>query len=222
MALSRALANRAVWGYWPPNGSFTGETKYDMFAWDMARFGDWADAAFTKARVGDQYAHRFKIHFPNEERDAGRPVRTRPIFEKQKELGATFGLNYGWEHALYFDAETPETAGFTRQGWWHSVGREAQMLRDSVGVIDISNFGKYSVKGAGAEEWLNAVFANKMPSVVGRSCLTPLIGKRGGIAGDATVTKLGEDEYWGGQFGHGRTLSTALLSNGGSAQGHDV
>jgi dimethylglycine dehydrogenase len=173
-----------------------GETKYDMFAWDMARFGDWADAAFTKARVGDQYAHRFKIHFPNEERDAGRPIRTRPIFEKQRELGATFGLNYGWEHALYFDSETPETAGFTRQGWWHSVGREAQMLRDSVGVIDISNFGKYSVKGAGAEEWLNEVFANKMPSVVGRSCLTPLIGKRGGIAGDATVTKLGEDEYW--------------------------
>lgn len=173
-----------------------GETKYDMFAWDMARFGDWADAAFTKARVGDQYAHRFKIHFPNEERDAGRPVRTRPIFKKQKELGATFGLNYGWEHALYFDADIPETAGFTRQGWWHSVGREAQMLRDNVGVIDISNFGKYSVKGAGAEDWLNAVFANKMPSVVGRSCLTPLIGKRGGIAGDATVTKLGEDEYW--------------------------
>ena len=83
-----------------------GETKYDMFAWDMARFGDWADAAFTKARVGDQYAHRFKIHFPNEERLAGRPVRTRPIFEKQKELGATFGLNYGWEHALYFDVDT--------------------------------------------------------------------------------------------------------------------
>jgi dimethylglycine dehydrogenase len=41
------------------------------------------------------------------------------------------------------------------------------MLRDSVGVIDISNFGKYSVKGAGAEDWLNAVFANKMPSAVG-------------------------------------------------------
>ena len=55
-----------------------GESQYDMFAWDVARFGDWADKAFTKARVGDQYAKRFAIHFPNEERDAGRPVRTRP------------------------------------------------------------------------------------------------------------------------------------------------
>jgi dimethylglycine dehydrogenase len=34
-----------------------------------------------------------------------------------------------------------------------------------------------------------------MPSVAGRSCLTPLIGKRGGIAGDFTVTKLADDDY---------------------------
>ncbi|MBO6886282.1 MAG: FAD-dependent oxidoreductase, partial [Marivita sp.] len=72
-----------------------GEMQYDMFAWDIARFGDWADAKFTKARVGDQYAHRFKIHFPGEERAAGRPVRTRPVYEMQKDRGAVFGLNYG-------------------------------------------------------------------------------------------------------------------------------
>ena len=40
----------------------------------------WADKTFTKARVGDQYANRFKIHFPNEERAAGRPVRMRPVY----------------------------------------------------------------------------------------------------------------------------------------------
>jgi len=31
---------------------------------------------------------------------------------------------------------------------------------------------------------------------VGRSCLTPLISVRGGIAGDATVTRVAEDEFW--------------------------
>ena len=173
-----------------------GEMKYDMFAWDMARFGDWADKAFTKARVQDAYAHRFKIHFPGEEREAGRPVRTRPAYQMQKELGAVFGLNYGWEHPAYFDAETPDSAGFTRQPWWESVRREARMLREKAGIIDISNFAKYRVKGAGAEDWLNAVFANRMPRAVGKSCLTPLIGVRGGIAGDATVTRIAEDEFW--------------------------
>ncbi|MXQ07281.1 FAD-dependent oxidoreductase [Alphaproteobacteria bacterium GH1-50] len=173
-----------------------GEPTLDLFGWDMARFGAWAGKAFTKARVGDQYAHRFKIHFPGEERDAGRPVRTRPVHADQKSLGAVFGLNYGWEHPLYFDANTPDSAGFTRQPWWESVGREARMLRDHVGVIDISNFAKYRVKGPGAEDWLNAVFASRMPTKVGRSCLTPLIGRRGGIAGDFTVTRLDDQEFW--------------------------
>ncbi|PXW70375.1 dimethylglycine dehydrogenase [Loktanella sp. PT4BL] len=174
-----------------------GESDYDMFAWDVARFGPWADAKFTKARVGDQYAKRFAIHFPNEERSAGRPVRTRPVYEKQKAMGAVFGLNYGWEHPLWF-ADAPdvaETNGFTRQNWFAPVGREARMLRQAAGIIDISNFAKYLVKGPGAADWLNAVFANHMPKAVGRSCLTPLIGVNGGIAGDFTVTRLAEDAF---------------------------
>ncbi|MDF1718497.1 MAG: FAD-dependent oxidoreductase [Antarcticimicrobium sp.] len=175
-----------------------GETQYDMFAWDMARFGDWADAGFTKAKVRDVYANRFSIHFPNEERAAGRPVRTRPVYEMQRGMGAVFGLNYGWEHPLWFaDAQgTQDTNGFTRQNWWGPVGAECRMLRQRAGIIDISNFAKYRVAGPGAEDWLNALFANRMPRAVGRSCLTPLIGRRGGIAGDFTVTRLGEEEFW--------------------------
>ena len=173
-----------------------GEPSLDLFGWDLARYGAWASKAFTKARVQDQYANRFKIHFPGEERSAGRPVRQRPAHALQRRMGAVFGLNYGWEHPLYFDADTPDTAGFTRQPWWHSVGREARLLREVAGIIDISNFAKYRVQGPGAEAWLNAVFANRMPTRTGRSCLTPLIGKRGGIAGDFTVTRLAEDEFW--------------------------
>lgn len=175
-----------------------GEPSLDMFAWDMARFGHWAGKAFTKARVQDQYSHRFKIHFPNEERAAGRPVRTRPAYDMQKGMNAVFGLNFGWEHPLWYAAEgepREETIGFTRQNWWGPVGREARMLRERAGIIDISNFAKYEVKGAGAEAWLNALFANRMPTKIGRSCLTPLIGKRGGIAGDFTVTRLADDEF---------------------------
>ncbi|MDR9427331.1 MAG: FAD-dependent oxidoreductase [Salibaculum sp.] len=174
----------------------SGESRYDMFAWDVARFGKWAETAFTRARVVDQYAHRFAIHFPGEERAAGRPVRVRPVYETQKAMGAVFGLNYGWEHPAYFDADTPDSAGFTRQPWFDSVGREAKMLRETLGVIDISNFAKYRVAGPGAEGWLDAVFANRMPREVGRSCLTPLIGVRGGIAGDFTVTRMGDEDFW--------------------------
>ena len=175
-----------------------GEPSLDIFVWDLARFGDWATPAFTKARVRDVYTTRFKIHFPNEERGAGRPVRMRPAYKMQAEIGALFGLNSGWEHPLWFAAEGEpgqETIGFARQNWWAPVGREALMLRERAGIIDISNFAKYEVRGPGAESWLEALFANHMPKQVGRSCLTPLIGKRGGIAGDFTVTRLEAETF---------------------------
>jgi len=175
-----------------------GEPRMDMFGWDLARFGDWADKAFTRARVADQYAHRFKIHFPNEERSAGRPVRTRPVHARQTAMGAVFGLNYGWEHPLWFatgDDPRTETAGFDRQNWWLPVGREVRSLRDKAGIIDISNFARYRITGPGAREWLDALLANRLPVQPGRSCLAPLIGRRGGIAGDFTVTCLSHDDY---------------------------
>ncbi len=174
-----------------------GEPQYDMFAWDLARFGDWADKKFTKARVQDAYTHRFAIHFPNEERSAGRPARVRPAYQMQKDMGCVFGLNCGWEHPLWF-ADQPgvtDTNGFTRQNWWEPVGREVRMLRDHVGVIDISNFGNYVIKGPGAHDWLDRLVANRVPTEIGRSCLTPLISVRGGVAGDFTITKTAEDEY---------------------------
>jgi len=124
-------------------------------------------------------------------------VRTRPVYEMQKDLGGVFGLNYGWEHPAWF-ADTPgtkDTNGFTRQNWWAPVGDECRMLREHAGIIDISNFAKYTVRGTGASDWLDAIFANKMPRAVGRSCLTPLIGVNGGIAGDFTVTKLGDEDF---------------------------
>lgn len=174
-----------------------GESQYDMFAWDVTRFGEWADKAFTMARVEDQYAKRFAIHYPNEERSVGRPVRTRPVYELQKSMGAVFGLNYGWEHPTWFadKAGAQDTNGFIRQNWFEPVGAECRMLRENAGIIDISNFAKYRVTGADAADWLNAIFANNMPKSVGRSCLTPLIGVNGGIAGDFTVTRLAEDEF---------------------------
>ena len=175
-----------------------GETKYDMFAWDIARFDTWADKEFTKSRVADQYTKRYSIHFPNEERSAGRPVRTRPVYEMQNKLGAVMGLSFGWEHPLWFANEpgVRDSTGFTRQNWWLPVGKECKMLRNNAGIIDISNFAKYVVRGKKAYEWLDKVFANKIPTEVGRSTLAPLISSRGGLAGDFTINLIEENEYW--------------------------
>ena len=56
-------------------------------------------------------------------------------------MGAVMGLNYGWEHPLWFSdsPDAADTNGFTRQNWWGPVGAECQMLRDKAGITDASN-----------------------------------------------------------------------------------
>ncbi len=174
------------------------EPEMDLFPWDLARFGDWASKAFTKARSLDQYSHRFKIHFPYEEREAGRPLKTRPVYQRQKALGAVFGLSYGYEHPLWYapdGVEAVESYGFERQNWFEPVAAECRALREAVGIIDVSNFAKYRVRGAGAFDYLERLVANRVPTETGRSCLTPMIGLRGGIAGDYTITRLGDEDF---------------------------
>jgi dimethylglycine dehydrogenase len=58
------------------------------------------------------------------------------------------------------DARAEDTNGFTRQNWWGPVGDEARMLREARASSTSPTFAKYRVQGPGAEDWLNAVFAN--------------------------------------------------------------
>ena len=170
-----------------------GEPELDMFAWDVSRFGDWADKKFTKARALDTYSSRFRIHFPNEERDAGRPLKTRPVHKMQKSLGAVFGLSYGWEHPHWFAGEGVDARddfSFERPKWFDIVGGECRALRKSLGVVDTSNFAKYEISGKGAIEWLDKLIANHAPQQDGRTCLTPLLSPRAGLAGDFTIARL--------------------------------
>ena len=176
-----------------------GEPELDMFAWDVARFGPWATKAYTKARVMDAYSTRFRIHFPNEERTAGRPIKRRPVYQLQKSLGGVFGLSYGWEHPHWYAPKgvmQEDQFSFERPRWFEVMGQEVKALRSSVGVVDTSNFAKYEITGPNAVVWLDKLIANHVPKQDGRTCLTPLLSRRGGLAGDFTVARLSEDRLF--------------------------
>ncbi len=175
-----------------------GEPELDLFPWDVARYDGWTTREFVRARALDCYSNRFRIHFPHEEREAGRPVRVRPARDEQRDRGAVFGLNSGWEHALWYagpGVDPRDSAGFERQHWFEPVGEECRALRERAGILDISTYAKYEVSGPGARDWLPRVVANRVPAEPGRSCLTPVLGLRGGVAADFTVTCLEEERY---------------------------
>ncbi|HYM41842.1 MAG TPA: FAD-dependent oxidoreductase, partial [Steroidobacteraceae bacterium] len=175
-----------------------GDPGADVWAMDVARFGDWATLAYTNAKVRENYSRRFRIRFPNEELAAARPLRTTPIYERLAARNAVFGDYCGLEHALWFApsaAEASEEVTFRRSNAHLHVTAECQAVRERVGLLEISNYGKFEVTGAGAEEWLSHLLANRVPRV-GRIALTPMLNERGRLIGDFTMARLAADRVF--------------------------
>jgi dimethylglycine dehydrogenase len=175
-----------------------GDPGADIWGMDVARYGDFATLAYTNAKVRENYSRRFRIRFPNEELEAARPLRTTPIYETLKAQNAVFGENWGLEHALWFapkGSEPKEEITFKRSNAHPHVGAEVKAVREAVGLVEISNYGKFEVAGPAAEAFLSRVMANKVPEV-GRLALTPMLNERGKLIGDFTICRPQMDRFF--------------------------
>ena len=180
-----------------------GDPGFDVWAMDVARFGDWATMAYTNAKVRENYSRRFRIRFPNEELPAARPLRMTPVYDRLKARGAIFGAAYGLEHALWFapkGTEAREDVTYRRSNAHGPVGDECRAVRNAVGLSEISSFAKYEVTGPGAGAWLERILANKLPRE-GRLTLSPMLNDNGRLIGDFTVGNAGRDRFF--VFGSG-------------------
>jgi len=175
-----------------------GDPGADVWAMDVARYGDWATLAYTNAKVRENYSRRFRIRFPNEELPAARPLRTTPVYERLQAAHAVFGDYCGLEHPLWFAPsaqEAHEDITFHRSNAHRHVGEECRAVQEAVGLLEISNYGKFEVTGAGTEEWLSYVMANRVPKV-GRIALTPMLNERGKLIGDFTMCRVGTERVF--------------------------
>jgi dimethylglycine dehydrogenase len=169
-----------------------GDPGADIWGMDVARYGDWATLAYTNAKVRENYSRRFRIRFPNEELPAGRPLRTTPIYEPLEAEHAVFGDYCALEHPLWFAPsakEAQEEVTFHRSNAHPFVAAECRVVREGVGLLEISNYGKFEVTGPGTEQWLAYIMANRVPNV-GRIALTPMLNERGKLIGDFTLCRV--------------------------------
>ena len=175
-----------------------GDPGADIWGMDVARYGDWATRAYTNAKVRENYSRRFRIRFPNEDLEAARPLRTTPIYEKLQSENAVFGEYCGLEHPLWFAPKglaAREDITFRRSNAHEHVAAECRAVRESVGLLEISNYGKFEVTGAGAAEWLGSIMANRVPAV-GRIVLSPMLNDRGRLIGDFTLCRVAEQRFF--------------------------
>ncbi len=177
-----------------------GQPSDNMWELDVRRFGSYANAtSYLVARASEVFEDEYKIHFPEEERPAGRPCKTDPLYETLLARGAVMGARFGWERPLWFarDGEPAhDEYSFRRGNWFDAVGDECRAVRSAVGVLDQTSFAKYLVSGPGAEAFLDRLCANRLPAEPGRMCLTQALTPRGGIECDLTVSRLKPERFY--------------------------
>ncbi len=170
-----------------------GDPGHDIWAMDIARYGDYATMAYTDAKVRENYGRRFRITFPNEFLPEGRFVQTSPIHDRLTSHNAVFGDSFGLESALWFQApglEPTEQVTFGRSNAWERVRAETLAVRAAVGMIETTGFCKFRFSGPGARAFLDRVLAGRVP-IAGRMALTPMTNESGRLTGDLTVAALG-------------------------------
>ncbi|RVC26990.1 FAD-dependent oxidoreductase, partial [Mesorhizobium sp. M7A.F.Ca.CA.004.04.2.1] len=178
------------------NWMIEGDPGADIWAMDVARYGDWATMAYTNAKVRENYSRRFSIRFPNEELPAGRPLKTTPIYDLLSAGGAQWGVAYGLEVPLWYAPEgVKDEFSWRRSSDFTQVAKEVATVRDSVGLSEISSFAKYQVTGEGAAAWLDRMLTCKLPKP-GRMTLAPMLKQDGRLIGDFTLANLGEDGWF--------------------------
>jgi dimethylglycine dehydrogenase len=174
-----------------------GDPGADIWAMDVARYGDFATLAYTNAKVRENYSRRFRITFPNEELPAARPLLTTPIYDRLTEHNAVWGAGFGLEHPLWFQkkGEKPiEDITFYRSNAFPIVAEESRAVRERVGFSEASNFAKYKVSGKGSSAWLSSLFTNSLPAM-NRTVLTAMLNPQGKIVGEFSVSRVGEEEF---------------------------
>ena len=68
-------------------------------------------------------------------------------------------------------------------------------MRESVGIYDISSFGKFEVSGPDAEQALQWICAGDVSAEPGALIYTQWLNERGGIEADLTVSRTGPDRF---------------------------
>jgi len=176
-----------------------GEPTIDMLGVEPRRYGDYVTKSYLIEKNEEAYRNVFTIHFPDEEREAARPLRQAPCYDRLKNLGAIFGQKFGWERANWFapkDIEQKDDWSFRRSKWFEYVGNECLNVMNNVGILDMTAFAKCRISGPGAKDFLDNLVSNKLPTKKGRVNLCHALNTRGGVHSEFTIAKESDESYY--------------------------
>ena len=176
-----------------------GHPPMDLWDVDIKRVMPFqANRRYLRERTTEAVGLLYAMHWPFFSPESARPVRVSPLHERLGGQGACFGELCGWERANWVAPEGVQPKyrySYGRQNWFEYSAAEHRAVRETVGLFDLSSFGKFLLQGDDAEAVLNRVSTNDVAVAPGQVVYTQWLNERGGIEADLTVTRLEKDQY---------------------------
>ena len=156
------------------------------------------EQSYIEARIPEALGHTYAMHWPFYQYQTARNRIQSPLHHVLQEQGACFGEVAGFERPNWFargGAKAEYQYSYKRQNWFDFYAEEHKAVRESVGIYDISSFGKFEVSGPGAEQALQLICAGDVRVEPGKLVYTQWLNERGGIEADVTVSRTGPDRF---------------------------
>jgi glycine cleavage system aminomethyltransferase T len=161
---------------------------------------------FARARAAESFNKMYGIVHPAEQYESERPLRTGPLYERARELGAVFHETARWERPHWYASNEPLLAKYAgrlmerpaewESRWWSPIiNAEHLAMREAAGIVDLSAFTILDVTGPGALAGLQRVAVAQLDVPAGRTVYTPFLNEAGRFVADLTIMRLGPNRF---------------------------
>lgn len=184
-----------------------GRTEYDHAKLDYGRFYEHQmNEDFIAGRCGEaaQKVYTPAVH-PREPYATGRNIKRSPFYEREKELGGYFMELGGWERAHGYAANEHllEKYGnrvpvreneWDNRHFWRVSNAEHLAMSEDVGMVNLSHFFIFDVKGPDHVALLEWICAAKIggDANVGKGIYTHFLDDKGMVRADLTVIRMAD------------------------------
>jgi len=196
--VGKAVSDWIVKGYPPGN----------MLQFEVQRFTSMHNnSQYLVERAKEVVGKHYALEYPLvNEFKLGRKIRSSPIYSELEARGAVFGERTGWERALYFDpyhhredppAELPEGT-FGKPEFFDQIEEEYLVCREGVGLIDMSSFSKFIVRGeeGAVVSFLQKLCSNDIDIPIGGIVPTGMQNEAGGYENDCMLIRKSHNSYF--------------------------
>ncbi len=190
-----------------------GKPDVDVTGFDVDRFRAYqAEESYRAARTTEILGTVYAAHTPGKQLHTARGAKLSPVHERLVANGGYLREVSGWEGADWFAGPgvTPTaTPTWGHADWFARWEAEHRVIREGVGLMDMSFMSKLRVTGADAGRVLDHVSAGAVDGAPQRITYTQWLDDSGRLQADLTVTKLADNDFWvvASDTAHGHVLA---------------